>query len=257
VRNALAALALALVAAGCDLSYNNSRFSCDQTAGNQCPSGLSCVNGYCEVTSTSGGSTSGGTTGGTTSGGTTTGGTTGAICNDPASGLCPANTPTNYLSCTFGCCAPELPYACGYTALCYASADAAASDCADAGQPCSTCVTQWCSAPVLTGACLDPNPANCGGACCDLAHPWYCAGTGMCYLTQAAALAQCTGNSCTYCTPACTTTSLTGLCDGGVTCDGTCCPPELPFFCPTTNYCFASNAEAYQNCPGSCVACAP
>jgi hypothetical protein len=259
------AWAIAFAATGCDLSYNNSRFTCDGTM--PCPSGLSCISGSCQVVATSGGGTTGGgTTGSATTGGgpgsSSSGGTTGApICTNPPSGLCPPDAGLDLLSCEFGCCPQGYPYACGYTALCYASADSAAVACADAGQGCSTCLSQWCGSPE-PGSCTDNTTQGyCGSSvCCPLTHPWFCAADGGgCYPTQTGALAACAGNSCTYCTPPCTPTPVTGLCTGGVTCTsgGGCCPPQLPFYCPATGYCFASNAEAYLSCQGTCMACAP
>jgi hypothetical protein len=99
----------------------------------------------------------------------------------------------------------------------------------------------------------------CGfGSCCPLTNPWFCgAGDGgSCYQTQADAITNC-GNTCTYCSPPCAPTTVTGACTGGVTCNTSCCPPELPFFCPAMDYCFASNAEAQLSCPGACIACQP
>jgi hypothetical protein len=262
--------AAALAATGCDLSFNNSAFTCDGTT--PCPNGLSCISGSCQVVATSGGGTTGtatsgsGTSGtGTTgsgSGSSSSGGTTGApICTNPPSGLCPPDAGLDLLSCEFGCCPQGYPYACGYTATCYASADNAAVACADAGQGCSTCVSQWCGSPP-PGTCVDNSTQGyCGGSvCCPLTNPWFCAVAdgGDCYQTQAEALTHC-GNACSYCTPPCTPTPVTGSCAGGVTCSSApgCCPAELPFYCPATGYCFASNAEAYLSCQGTCTACAP
>jgi hypothetical protein len=280
-------LALAVLLAGCDLSYANSCFSCDGSVA--CPSGLSCIGGYCQnatthcgsttggattsgTTTTGGATTAGSTTGGTTTGGTTTstGGTTGAnVCTNPPVDLCPPDVPTNagWLSCELGCCPPTQPYACAATSLCYASAEQALSDCGDAG--CSTCESSWCGAPPDVQSCQTAGWLYCGnGSCCDPSLPWYCSvpnGQGVqCYATQAEAFGQCQ-NSCTYCTPPCADSITNNLCTSTsmLTCGNACCDPSLPYYCATNagaGYCFATNAEAYQFCQGtgiSCVACVP
>jgi hypothetical protein len=40
----------------------------------------------------------------------------------------------------------------------------------------------------------------------------------------------------------------------------TCCPPEAPFYCPSTKQCYGSAADAYSACgsqPHTCLACPP
>ncbi len=244
------AFAALIAATGCDLSYDNSRFTCDGTT--PCPSGFSCVSGFCEAVGTSGG----GSTGGATTGGTS-GGTAGsALCTSPASGLCPPGTTSDYFSCDLGCCQSGSPYLCGTT--CYATDAEAAAACSE-GQTCSSCVAQWCSSPEY-GTCPGSNAGFCGGSqCCDLSTPWFCSShQSGCYATQSEAFGHC-GNTCTYCTPPCTPTTLTGQFEGSLTCaNGTVtepCGTDLPFYCAATFTCFASNAEAYQSCQTDCIAC--
>jgi hypothetical protein len=269
-------LALALLGAGCNLSYDNSCFTCNGTTA--CPSGLSCIEGYCQKaagqcvamsgTATTGGTTTGGTTAGTTNGTTTTGGTaastsggtTGSsICTNPSSGLCPPSADTSLYSCEFGCCPSSEPYACADTGLCYASADQAAADCVGTG--CSTCESSWCGSPSDVQDCQNPSYYYCGnGSCCPPSTPWYCNGQG-CFATQAEALAQC-GNSCSFCAPPCAGSITSGLCTGTsmLTCGNACCDPSTPYYCAVNagaGYCFVSNAEAYKYCQNSCVTCAP
>jgi hypothetical protein len=177
------------------------------------------------------------------------------VCNLPPSLLCPPNTPGDWVSCDLGCCPPSEPFTCDDNTFCYADPDQAAANCGDAGLGCSSCVSTWCGSPSDVGAC-GPGAGYCGsGSCCDLSTPWFCSsGGGTCYANQSDAVHNC-GNNCTYCTPTCVTSSSSGLCGTLLTCDSACCPSTLPFYCASNGLCFAANAEAYQSCGGSCVAC--
>jgi hypothetical protein len=231
----------------------------------KCPSPLSCINGYCQADGGQCGTTAG-TTGGTTgTGTTTTGGTTGSsVCTAQPSGLCPPNTPSDWVSGNLGCCPPSQPYFCynqpHETALCYADPDVALADCNDAGVPCSDYSSSWCGSPSDTGSC-PPNQGYCGGGnCCPLSTPWYCSssgpGSGGCYASLTEAVASC-GNSCTLCTPTCASSVPSTLCSPDLTCGTGCCVSELPFFCANSanGLCFAANAEAYQSCGSACISC--
>ncbi|HEV8548058.1 MAG TPA: vWA domain-containing protein [Polyangiaceae bacterium] len=56
----------------------------------------------------------------------------------------------------------------------------------------------------------------------------------------------------------CTPNTATLTCDAGsVLCEGSCCPTETPYYCPSTNKCYQTATLAGQNCSSTCIACGP
>jgi hypothetical protein len=56
-----------------------------------------------------------------------------------------------------------------------------------------------CYEAPATISCTNPNPRNCGEACCPLTFNFYCPATGNCYKTEDEVIAACGDNECYTC----------------------------------------------------------
>ncbi|HVP66227.1 MAG TPA: PKD domain-containing protein [Anaeromyxobacteraceae bacterium] len=115
------------------------------------------------------------------------------------------------------------------------------------------------SAPA--GSCASTGEVYCGSSvCCSATFPYYCPGSNLCYANPTGAALAC-GTECVACvTPlqvSCTVAPA-GTCGatGEVYCGNrACCQAAYPFYCASTNLCYASQAGAANACGASCSAC--
>jgi phospholipase C len=126
----------------------------------------------------------------------------------------------------------------------------------DAGAGCSAgqCVT--CGSAGY-GACADAGELYCGAGCCPPSQPYFCASNRTCHATADSAALACAG-ACAVCGPSCTSAVPSGSCmSGQVNCgSGRCCPLTTPYFCPSSQQCFATaEAAITAACDGGCTFC--
>jgi len=208
------------------------------TSSPECNSGLSCSNSTCVA----------------------------ASCQPPPTTNACTNPATFPLDCsgTGNCCPISAPFGCPSLNKCYVKQEEAAAACGSACQQCSapTCV----AAPTTTNLCNDPvYNLDCGSGCCNPAYSFVCANNKTCYATKAEAENEC-GSGCQACsTSACNAAPGTNKCSGknnpnDCVGDGsTCCPANAPFYCKSSQKCYADQADAQTACGSgtACQACTP
>jgi hypothetical protein len=181
------------------------------------------------------------------------------LCDVPTLGPC--ENPSNHASCgDAGCCTVGTTrYFCASTSTCYGLATSAANDCGSACVECGTAtnaVHGTCAVNTSTTMCAAGTFA-CGDHCCPAWSRYYCASTGGCYPTEAAANVAC-GTSCTFCGPSCTPSAGGSCATSGYSFCGSssCCPPGSPYFCSSTSECYPTSDGAAAACGSACVECA-
>ncbi len=208
----------------------------------------------------------------------------GGVCGSAPSGTC-ANS--SQVFCGNGnCCDSAHPFYCSSNGLCYGTAALASAVC---GASCGACSPSGgggteggtggrdagpiggggsCAPPAQPGIC-NAGDLSCGsGSCCHGQFPFYCSSTSTCYAKQSEAGAAC-GDSCTGCVApssggadggtgggSCAPAQPGNCNTGDLSCGpGSCCHAQFPFFCASSNLCYATQSDAAGTCGTSCASC--